>query len=1286
MKIIIFLLIFTFSSVCNAEIISDSYDIPEFSPGELVVKISPNTSLREFKVLNDQMNAFNAKKAFPNFNASIPLGRVYIIRFALDSDIQEISRQYANHSIIEAAQPNYLREPRAEEIIPNDEKFEKLWNLEKIDMPKAWAIEKGNPDVVIAIIDGGVDYRHPDLKSKIWSNEDEIPSNGIDDDKNGYVDDRIGWDFTDAKTLPGKGDFVERDNDPMDESGHGTHVAGIAGAQVNNKIGIAGVAWQCKIMAIRSGASLISGGSRLQDDDSAAAIIYAADNGANVINMSWGDYQNSFIIRDAVDYAYERGCVLVGAAGNGYSPQVIFPAGYSNVISVASINQLDSRYYGSNYGSAIDVGAPGNLIISTLPGNKYGSLTGTSMASPHVAGTVALMLSKRPGLTNQEVLQIIVYSAEPAVDSPELVGAGRLNVAKALLNSSSLQANIIKPEPQEGSDQSIEIIGSAGGFGFTNWYLQYGKSTVPDSWFDIATGRNTRFDQTIHIWDTSNVQEGIYTLRLRTIGVDKFSEDKTIVHIDHSPPIIIEQDASKWLVNQYQATNVIWQTDELCRSEFYYRPFGSNNIPFESLSSNTISRMHFFSLSNELISGDYEFFISSENLSGLHSVDDNNGNFHKITVFTDVISPSKFISEKTNLPAMYSITADADLDGDLISEIIGTQIDGFSHVKIYESSENGYDLVFTSSEKYLPLEFCDLDKDGQWEILGAVYRRIFLLESPTKTGSYPVRKIWETQGCLCSKTAELNGNGMGEIITFSKNNEIIIYEAFGNDDYREIANLPNPTDGQNIMQTDSAVDDFDGNGKMELVVADSDGDIFAYEKQDANRFRHMWTIRTDIRLSHEMDTGNLIHDEKPELIVGGLVLDGEGRPAYWKFSLFGVRQDGQVYEIANQKAQNFYSNSKCDVMFDDLDKDGSNEILIAVPPNAYVLKLENDGILKPVWHHSVESAPVVYSQDGFYFNDSGEFTRFVYMPDNMQSTPYALNAIPINENNISLHWKSDIPQSSYTVYRGVTDEDDEKPTFLEAIASDISNEFTDKNVTKDEVYWYVVTASSLYDTRISIKTVENNSNFSDLVSVVPDNPPELLSAKYIEPDRVCLEFDKQMSNSLGNINLYSVIEQASSPDEKYHPSSAILVEMSHKLILTFEKGIFTAGQTYILEFKELRSKNRVALDLTEIQFTVPGTSVQQRILSKAIVYPNPVRPNKNNVGYVTFDNLPTGTTIRIYNVNGLLLEEMKVTESNKGKIDWFLTNHEGNVVSSGIYVYTLEYENMTKTGKIVVIK
>ncbi len=282
------------------------------------------------------------------------------------------------------------------------------WGLNTIHIPEVWSQGFTGEGVVVAVLDTGVDYTHPDLDGRIWQNIDEIPGNGIDDDGNGYRDDVRGWDF------------IYNDADPMDYYGHGTHVAGIVAAE-QNEFGVTGVAPNAQIMPVQ----VIT--DYLGDVDSlASGIYYAVNNGADVINMSLGfDSYSSFyydltLLQEAVQFATENGVVVVSSAGNNYGFSPTYPAQYATDwgIAVGASNSYDWVADFSNDAglTPLDyVVAPGVDIYSTTPNNNYEYFEGTSMATPHVAGVAALMLSANPNLTVAEVEQILTETANHSV-------------------------------------------------------------------------------------------------------------------------------------------------------------------------------------------------------------------------------------------------------------------------------------------------------------------------------------------------------------------------------------------------------------------------------------------------------------------------------------------------------------------------------------------------------------------------------------------------------------------------------------------------------------------------------------------------------------------------------------------------------------------------------------------------------------------------------------------------------------------------------------------------------
>ncbi|MBF2025159.1 MAG: S8 family serine peptidase [Oscillatoriales cyanobacterium C42_A2020_001] len=274
-----------------------------------------------------------------------------------------------------------------------------IWGLDRVKAPEAWAQGYTGQGVVVAVIDTGVDYTHPDLDNNIWMNTGET-WDGIDNDGNGFIDDVLGWDF------------VNWDNNPMDDDSHGTHVAGTIAAE-NNGFGVTGVAYNAKIMPIK-----VLGPNGGSYADVAAGIVYAANQGADVINLSLGGGYFNNLVAAAVQYATEKGAVVVMASGNEGSSQPSFPANLASTwgIAVGAIDSSDRLANFSNRAGTVPldfVAAPGTRIWSTVPNNTYSAYSGTSMATPHVAGVAALMLSANPTLTPGQVETILIQTANP---------------------------------------------------------------------------------------------------------------------------------------------------------------------------------------------------------------------------------------------------------------------------------------------------------------------------------------------------------------------------------------------------------------------------------------------------------------------------------------------------------------------------------------------------------------------------------------------------------------------------------------------------------------------------------------------------------------------------------------------------------------------------------------------------------------------------------------------------------------------------------------------------------
>lgn len=376
--------------------------------------------------------------------------KILKFKFASDNELQELLNFYNSNPTVEYAEPNYIYQTVGD---PTDPYYPQQMYLSLIKANQAWNITTGSPAVTIAIIDTGVDINHPDLKENIWINAKEIPGNGIDDDENGYTDDVHGWDF-----LTNSNDPSPKLVEPYSTIGtdHGTVVAGVAAARGGNNIGIAGVAWQAKIMALR----VLDGAGTGTTDKVAEAIHYAINQKADIINLSFVGAGNSKTLEGAIKRAYDNGVLVVAAAGNevaqgvdmDLSGQRMYPVCYAGpagedwVMGVAATDNDKKLASFSNYGrDCIDISAPGLRVFSTvfhqennLEFKDYylGGWTGSSVSAPQVAGTAALIKSLKPNFSLTQIHDIIIKSAQNIENLnpnfPGKLGAGLLNVYQAL--------------------------------------------------------------------------------------------------------------------------------------------------------------------------------------------------------------------------------------------------------------------------------------------------------------------------------------------------------------------------------------------------------------------------------------------------------------------------------------------------------------------------------------------------------------------------------------------------------------------------------------------------------------------------------------------------------------------------------------------------------------------------------------------------------------------------------------------------------------------------------------
>ncbi len=485
LPVIFCLLIFASSLMANDEL--------HFQKEVIVVKFTEHAEkILDIKSVNnialsgipsiDQLNikykAIKMERAFhyagkhEQRHRDFGLHKWYYFKFQEDTDVREFINLYQEDSQTEIAELSLIPvlnvEKRTQQkihnlqskiltenlLIPNDPMFNQQWHYHSaiyrdIDLPEAWDIQTGDTSVIVSIMDTGADLDHPDLLPNLWINKDEIPNNGVDDDNNGYIDDIHGWNFD------------QNNNDPSDYQDHGTHTAGTVAAATNNQIGVAGVAGGfgnndgARLMICRV---LGPGGGSPHN-----AFIYAADNGSVISSNSWGYISGStpvpypYIVRQAIDYFIAnagsvtgspiQGGVVVTSAGNegGNFPNA--SGAYHPVIAVAATDPYDAKASFSNYGTWVDISAPGVAVMSTFNNGGYGSMQGTSQACPHVSGVLALMASEFPGITNTNARSLVEFAVDNIdIQNPAyigMLGSGRLNASYVVQDAAALQQGTV---------------------------------------------------------------------------------------------------------------------------------------------------------------------------------------------------------------------------------------------------------------------------------------------------------------------------------------------------------------------------------------------------------------------------------------------------------------------------------------------------------------------------------------------------------------------------------------------------------------------------------------------------------------------------------------------------------------------------------------------------------------------------------------------------------------------------------------------------------------------------
>jgi subtilisin family serine protease len=1082
------------------------------------------------------------------------LGRIVTIHFN-----EKVEENFLNNLLNQDPDIEYIQVSNTYQVdaIPNDSLVSQQWALQKIKAFDAWDITQGADTVLLAIIDTGIDYNHPDLKDKIYLNSGESGTdingndkrfNGIDDDGNGFIDDYMGWDFTDRVGFPfdsSGGDYLNWDNDPADDQGHGTFIAGIAAAETNNFTGIAGTAPNIKLLNLRA----FDPGGYGEEDDVAAAILYAIQMKAKVINMSFGDNSFSLVLRDIIQYAYSQNLVLVASAGNSGSNLPHYPSGYSEVICVGNSTIDDFVASSSNWGSTIDIVAPGTNILTTSRNSGYSSINGTSASAPFVSAAAALILSKQ-NFSNEEVKQILKSTSDDIGESGWDLrsGAGRLNLERAL--------RVLAPSIVKFNHPSMDFATSGNNLlidatilsaYFKSFNLQLGTGYNPINWQSLIEEGKIQFNQqTIYNLDISNFRDSVYSLRLLVFQSNgRTLEERVNFFVDRTAPQTELISIGPMYYGDKLTITAAVYTDEPSLVRLYYKKVGESTYKFVTLDGFTtnnqfVKQLHYGFIPKELVdqNSDYNTYIEAENLVGLKTVIKNNGNDFLISTQNNVslVEAKRMpftLPDGSPYHNVLSLTNSSD------KEVIVRTDSNSRNSTIFSFSNGGFIEKDSITDRFVK-DHGDFNRNGLVDLLTFFVRDGFIMEQNSLNSTSFTTKFSKTGGDFWPILAkDIDNDGKTEVLVIKNDSTIGVWEVEQNLSLTEKTTIKNFTQkkfGNNVIDfPNTIICDSNGDGVMELWFVDNDGDIFSFKIIGDNNFVPDLVIPTEFIGSNAYITsGDFNFDGIDDIAVLLHSIEPIDIAPFYRLIIFNLAGNNLnvIYDFpfidAATEFNTSFRKAENSLRFVDIDNDGIKELVLFIFPYAYVFKYTMEGTKLIAYFENINSNSILVSDFNNNYTPEIAFPTSTgidfYEFGNSFKTPipFNLDAYSINSHSVKLSWIADAVR--YLIYRG------EDINNLVLIDSVNINQFVDKNVSDGKIYYYAIQA---YDN----SKPEPYSALSNIVNVFVHEPAQMLEISVKSPRNLIVKFSDRIKTTIENLQSFEVLNfgypNSISPADQY---------------------------------------------------------------------------------------------------------------------------------------------------------